>query len=32
MDLEYIATWSLVLDLVLLAKTVPAVLKRDGAY
>ena len=32
MDLEYIETWSLRLDLVLLAKTVPAVLTGRGAY
>lgn len=32
MDLEYIANWRPGLDLELLAKTVPAVLKRDGAY
>ena len=32
MDLEYIATWSLRLDIALLAKTVPAVLSGRGAY
>lgn len=32
MDLEYIQTWSLRLDLRLLAKTVPAVLSGRGAY
>ena len=32
MDLEYIASWRPGLDFQLLAKTVPAVLKRDGAY
>lgn len=32
MDLEYISNWRPGLDLALLAKTVPAVLKRDGAY
>ena len=32
MDLEYISTWSLSLDLKLLARTVPAVLGRRGAY
>ncbi len=32
MDLEYIETWSLGLDLKLLAKTVPAVLTGRGAY
>jgi lipopolysaccharide/colanic/teichoic acid biosynthesis glycosyltransferase len=32
MDLEYIQTWSLRLDLRLLAKTVPAVLTGRGAY
>jgi lipopolysaccharide/colanic/teichoic acid biosynthesis glycosyltransferase len=32
MDLEYIDTWSLALDLKILLKTVPAVLKGSGAY
>jgi lipopolysaccharide/colanic/teichoic acid biosynthesis glycosyltransferase len=32
MDLEYIETWSLRLDLGLLARTVPAVLSGRGAY
>lgn len=32
MDVDYIANWSLRRDLNLLARTVPAVLKRDGAY
>ncbi|MGZ6544640.1 MAG: sugar transferase [Actinomycetota bacterium] len=32
MDLEYIRTWSLRLDVKLLAKTVPAVLTGRGAY
>jgi exopolysaccharide biosynthesis polyprenyl glycosylphosphotransferase len=32
MDLEYIETWSLRLDLELIAKTVPAVLSGRGAY
>jgi lipopolysaccharide/colanic/teichoic acid biosynthesis glycosyltransferase len=32
MDLEYIRDWSLRRDLVLMAKTVPAVLSRRGAY
>jgi len=32
MDIEYIHTWSLRLDLKLLAKTVPAVLTGRGAY
>jgi exopolysaccharide biosynthesis polyprenyl glycosylphosphotransferase len=32
MDLEYIETWSVRLDLKLLAKTVPAVLTGRGAY
>jgi exopolysaccharide biosynthesis polyprenyl glycosylphosphotransferase len=31
LDLEYIDNWSLWLDTKILAKTVPAVLKRDGA-
>ncbi len=32
MDLEYVDTWSLRLDLGLLAKTVPAVISGRGAY
>jgi exopolysaccharide biosynthesis polyprenyl glycosylphosphotransferase len=32
MDLEYIETWSLLLDLKLLVRTVPAVLTGRGAY
>ena len=32
MDLEYIQTWTLRLDLVLLLKTIPAVLSGRGAY
>ncbi len=32
MDLEYIDRWSLWLDLSILARTMPAVLKRQGAY
>jgi lipopolysaccharide/colanic/teichoic acid biosynthesis glycosyltransferase len=32
MDLEYIETWSLVLDLVIVGKTIKAVLVGDGAY
>lgn len=32
MDLEYIEHWSLGMDLVLLMKTIPAVLSRRGAY
>jgi exopolysaccharide biosynthesis polyprenyl glycosylphosphotransferase len=32
MDLEYIDKWSLGLDLKILAKTIPAVLKGSGAY
>jgi lipopolysaccharide/colanic/teichoic acid biosynthesis glycosyltransferase len=31
MDLEYIDTWSLGLDLKILVKTVPAVLRGEGA-
>ncbi len=32
MDLEYIDTWSLGLDLKILLKTIPAVLRGSGAY
>lgn len=32
MDIDYIANWSPGLDLELLARTLPAVVKRDGAY
>ncbi|MGH3650208.1 MAG: sugar transferase [Acidimicrobiia bacterium] len=32
MDIDYIGDWSLTTDLKLLAKTLPAVVKRDGAY
>ena len=32
LDLYYVDNWSLVVDLAILAKTVPAVLKSDGAY
>jgi exopolysaccharide biosynthesis polyprenyl glycosylphosphotransferase len=32
MDLEYIDKWSLVLDIMILLKTIPAVLKGPGAY
>ena len=32
LDLYYVDNWSLVIDLIILARTVPAVLKRDGAY
>lgn len=32
MDLEYIESWSLGLDLVLMARTIPAVLSMRGAY
>lgn len=32
LDIEYIERWSLWLDLVLLARTVPAVLSRKGAF
>jgi lipopolysaccharide/colanic/teichoic acid biosynthesis glycosyltransferase len=31
-DLEYIDHWSFVLDLKILAKTIPAVLRGNGAY
>jgi lipopolysaccharide/colanic/teichoic acid biosynthesis glycosyltransferase len=31
LDLHYVDNWSLVRDLVILVKTVPAVLRRDGA-
>lgn len=32
LDLEYIDQWSLLLDLKILLRTIPVVLKRDGAY
>jgi lipopolysaccharide/colanic/teichoic acid biosynthesis glycosyltransferase len=32
MDLRYVENWSLSLDLVILLRTVHAVLKRTGAY
>jgi exopolysaccharide biosynthesis polyprenyl glycosylphosphotransferase len=32
LDLYYVDNWSLVVDLAILAKTIPAVLKSDGAY
>lgn len=32
LDLYYVHNWSLLVDLSILAKTVPAVLKSDGAY
>jgi lipopolysaccharide/colanic/teichoic acid biosynthesis glycosyltransferase len=32
MDLEYIRTWTLRLDLRLLIRTIPAVIRGDGAY
>jgi exopolysaccharide biosynthesis polyprenyl glycosylphosphotransferase len=32
MDLEYIDRWSLVLDMIILMKTIPAVFKGPGAY
>ena len=31
LDLYYVDNWSLVTDLVILAKTIPAVLRRNGA-
>ena len=32
LDLYYVDNWSLVVDLAILAKTIPAVLTSDGAY
>ncbi len=32
LDLYYVDNWSLIVDLAILAKTIPAVLKSDGAY
>jgi lipopolysaccharide/colanic/teichoic acid biosynthesis glycosyltransferase len=32
MDLEYIETWTLRQDLLLLLRTIPAVFSRRGAY
>ncbi len=32
LDLYYVDNWSLVVDLAILAKTIPAVLRSDGAY
>ncbi|MEZ0537032.1 sugar transferase [Caldicellulosiruptoraceae bacterium PP1] len=32
MDMQYVLNWSFWLDIVILFKTIPAVLKRDGAY
>ncbi len=32
LDLYYVDNWSLVIDLAIIAKTIPAVLKSDGAY
>ncbi|MBT2489634.1 exopolysaccharide biosynthesis polyprenyl glycosylphosphotransferase [Streptomyces sp. ISL-96] len=32
MDLDYIANWGLAMDIMLLVRTVPAVLERRGAY
>jgi lipopolysaccharide/colanic/teichoic acid biosynthesis glycosyltransferase len=32
LDLYYVDNWSLLVDLSILARTIPAVLKSDGAY
>jgi lipopolysaccharide/colanic/teichoic acid biosynthesis glycosyltransferase len=32
LDFLYLERWSVLLDLVVLLKTVPAVLRREGAY
>jgi lipopolysaccharide/colanic/teichoic acid biosynthesis glycosyltransferase len=32
LDLQYVESWSLALDTAVLLKTVPAVLRADGAY
>jgi lipopolysaccharide/colanic/teichoic acid biosynthesis glycosyltransferase len=32
LDLFYVDNWSLVVDLTILLRTVPAILKSDGAY
>ena len=32
LDLYYVDNWSIIIDLTILARTVPAVLKSDGAY
>jgi lipopolysaccharide/colanic/teichoic acid biosynthesis glycosyltransferase len=32
LDLEYIESWNLALDLVLLLRTIPAVISARGAY
>ncbi|MEZ5343015.1 MAG: sugar transferase [Acidimicrobiales bacterium] len=32
LDLYYVDNWSLIVDLGILVKTIPAVLKNDGAY
>jgi lipopolysaccharide/colanic/teichoic acid biosynthesis glycosyltransferase len=32
LDLFYVDNWSLVVDLTILVRTIPAVLKSDGAY
>ena len=32
LDMQYITTWSLWLDIKILLRTIPAVMKGDGAY
>ena len=32
LDLYYAENWSLAMDIMILLKTIPAVLKREGAY